>query len=371
MRKIHNWFLNGSLAASGILVALVIIEVALQFLPQFQSNARQNDLDLGEVQYVTGMGDLFHILPGMVAPPENPYEVLAEYEIAWDEDGFRVPAEPAESYDVLALGDSFTEAFNVATPWPDVLAAETNLAVRNLGYRGYGPIEQQHVMAEHGVESSADYVVIAFFEGNDLDNAESYSWRPEFRLPELTQQAFLEDFDWHNWTFEYDYDGPFRYPKTIAIDNSAHDAVFLEGYIWNLAYTAEEMAAKESVELTTQAWQNIRQMTDACVVIAYLPSKERMYLPYLQEDDFEQLFTFDAPDFTFDELLTRLPIQRDVIQEQAESFDFPFVDLSPAFRQATANGDLLYYTYDTHPNQAGHDLIGQTIAEFLTSAPCG
>jgi hypothetical protein len=49
-----------------------------------------------------------------------------------------------------------------------------------------------------------------------------------------------------------------------------------------------------------------------------------------------------------------------------------FIDLLPAFEEAVARGDLLYYPYDTHWNQAGHNLAAQVIAEALRGEPgCG
>jgi hypothetical protein len=31
---------------------------------------------------------------------------------------------------------------------------------------------------------------------------------------------------------------------------------------------------------------------------------------------------------------------------------------------------MVYYVYDTHLNQRGHDLVGAAIADYLRSDPC-
>jgi hypothetical protein len=64
----------------------------------------------------------------------------------------------------VALGDSYTEAANVARPWPDVLAERSGLAVRNLGFRGYGPVEELRVLRDYGVKSNPRLVTWLFLK---------------------------------------------------------------------------------------------------------------------------------------------------------------------------------------------------------------
>ncbi|MFZ2880958.1 MAG: hypothetical protein WA009_15555, partial [Phototrophicaceae bacterium] len=49
----------------------------------------------------------------------------------------------------------------------------------------------------------------------------------------------------------------------------------------------------------------------------------------------------------------------------AERAGWRLIDLTPAFEAAAAEERLLYYPYDTHWNQAGHDLAAQVIAEAI------
>jgi hypothetical protein len=102
------------------------------------------------------MGDIFVTRPGIIAPPANPYDVLSEHPLVWDADGFRVPVGPSDHYEIIALGDSYTEAANVAQPWPDVLALKSGRAVRNMGFRGYGPVEEARVLKDYGAKSGAN-----------------------------------------------------------------------------------------------------------------------------------------------------------------------------------------------------------------------
>src|SRR3972149_1908247 len=62
-------------------------------------------------------GDLFHYMRGTIGPlsPDRD-KVVAQVHLTTDAHGFRNPLPEQETYDVIALGDSFTRASGVATP---------------------------------------------------------------------------------------------------------------------------------------------------------------------------------------------------------------------------------------------------------------
>ena len=178
-KKLKKWALNIALIGGGVLVAVVLV---LLIAPSVLPDARLQNADtVITVQYTAGHGDIFANQYGTIRPPENPHEILSEHQLAWDTDGFRIPARVADSYDVLAFGDSFTEATNVALPWSDVLSAESDLSVRNLGFRGYGTQQYMQVMERYGADSGADIVVVGFFGANDVFSAGLQN--DEFVLP--------------------------------------------------------------------------------------------------------------------------------------------------------------------------------------------
>ncbi len=144
----------------GILFAGVIVLGVFALFPQLRP---------GMIRYTVGMGDLFVFQRGSIAPPENSYDILSLHALNWDADGFRVPDQPADHYAVLALGDSYTEGANVALPWPDVLAQVSGRTVRNLGFRGYGPVEEARVMEMFGTDAGAEYAILAHFAGNERE----------------------------------------------------------------------------------------------------------------------------------------------------------------------------------------------------------
>ena len=86
--------------------------------------------------------------------------------------------EPADGwrrghFDVLAVGDSFTWCMSVAPgdAWPARVADATGLSTYNLGLPGRGLYEYLQALERFGLEKSPEFVVVNFYEGNDLRDA--------------------------------------------------------------------------------------------------------------------------------------------------------------------------------------------------------
>ena len=355
----------------GIAFALLLVALALLLFPQLRPNT---------IRFTVEMGDIFYHQSAWMTPPVNGKEVLATYWLEWDADGFRVPHWRANNYPVVALGDSFTEAPNAPRPWPDVLATALDTPVRNLGFRGFGPREEKQSFEIYGNPQQVETVVIGFFEGNDLSNA--YTTRNnEFEPPSAVTDRSMIPTD-----IAAIPDRDERYPMQIDINGVISDIALLEGYVWMLNGAYETYRDSRNLALTERNWRAIAaEAPQACVVVAYFPDKSHIYLPYLTADDRpvlmqktmktvlddrQRLTQQPAPETDFEALLANLDNQRNAVAEMAASLSLPFIDLTPVLVQAAANGELTYYTYDTHWNQRGHELAGNAIAEFMKSNPC-
>ncbi|MCL4256473.1 MAG: hypothetical protein KJ043_22140, partial [Anaerolineae bacterium] len=247
---LKKWGIN--IAIMLVSIGITVGAIALLF-PDLFNRAVAIISPAETIKFYVGMGDLFIAQPNSIAAPENPNEILAEYVLEWDEDGFRLPQNPSDNYPILALGDSFTEAPNAGTPWTDVLADKIGMPVRNMGFRGYGPVEQAIVMAEYETDTSADYVIIAFFEGNDISNAQSYTWQytdeNPYQLPHIARQAMRDDArQVLLWTFEPPQGDSFKYPVMLNMDNTQQPMAFLDGYIWNNIVSADDLEASRPLE---------------------------------------------------------------------------------------------------------------------------
>jgi hypothetical protein len=382
----QEWLTRFALIAIGIIVAIGIIRLVAPLVIR-QGNARYANVNLGEVEYTVGAGDIFLVQPDTIVPPENPYDVLSRHWLGWDEDGFRVPAYQAATYSIVALGDSYTEATNVGLPWPDVLARELNTPVRNLGFRGYGPQEEALVFEQYGVAENPEIIIIGFFGGNDISNAGSFEGREDsFIVPSLMQDLVIS-FDLSGETWQSDAT-QFQYPVMLQLNDTTQVPIaFFNSYTSWLNITADDLRQSKNMEETIESWRAIQAAANpnACIILAFLPSKEQVYLPYVVLDQQSNIVggmvqrSINEPGETlskenthptWDELMGRVDNTRLVIGEAAIATGLRFVDLSPAFDAAAVNGELLYYTYDTHWNQAGHDLAGEVLADFLQDGGC-
>jgi len=364
------------LAFTGIAVA---IGIAIAVLPYFSMQGRDAyiDTDLGLVEYTVGDSDIFAAQYGTIAPPENPHEILSVHQLAWDADGFRIPENPSENYSIIALGDSYTEASGVAVPWSDILARASGQTVRNLGFRGYGPQEYAFVMEEYGIAENPDVVVLGFFGGNDI--ASALPDNNEFELPSIARDAITQltstDEPWNTDRDNY------QYPVNLNLQGELIPVAFLNSYVnWN-NITQDDLRESANIAAVRETWQRIDALAgdDTCFIIAYFPTKSQIYLPYVVEEDRDRInigqvqriaepggeITVAQIEPTYNDLLQRINNTQTVLAEIASSESIPFLDLTPAFAEAAANGEMLYPSYDTHWNQAGHDLAGAQINRLI------
>src|SRR4029077_13277478 len=100
---------------------------------------------------------------------------LHRFSFQTDEEGFR-NARTRARIDVAALGDSFTDAMTLdaADSWTSRLERETGLAVQNYGTAGFGPQQELRVLTDYALGHHPRVVVLAYFAGNDLFDAEAF-----------------------------------------------------------------------------------------------------------------------------------------------------------------------------------------------------
>jgi hypothetical protein len=75
-----------------------------------------------------------------------------------------------EHYDILTVGDSFTEGSRVSDDeaWPAVLAGQLNRTVYNLGISGGNPGYYSAVLQAFGLQLKPKIAIVMIYEGNDF-----------------------------------------------------------------------------------------------------------------------------------------------------------------------------------------------------------
>ncbi|MBK9125976.1 MAG: hypothetical protein IPM16_23000 [Chloroflexi bacterium] len=385
-RPRRAWLVPLLLSAGSVACVLAVLTAALMLLPDrligptrwvMRTTANQ----AMDVTWRPSDGDVFAALPGQVRPPADdaPY---AAFRIAWDADGFRVPAEPHESYPVAVFGDSFTEGFNVERPYADGLADALGVGVRNYGYRAYGPVEIAQAAAEFAAAEPRQWVLWGYFSGNDLGDAVREP-RIDVSNPIAAWGALFDRLrpPAPTPTAPPDESGAPRYnqPLPVIIGGSYYELAFVSYYAW-WQQTPPDAASSRNADAVRAALDafDAALPPETCRAIVFIPPKELVYARYIVEGDRQfvnaanqRIVTTTGGALTFaaspvddeDAYFDSLYAHRDLIAALLEErVGWRLIDLTPAFEAAAADERLLYYPYDTHWNQAGHDLAAQVIA---------
>lgn len=145
-----NFWLNGSLVAGSVVLALIFTEIILRLLSPAPII---EDPILG----VRG------------APAAD-----------WDEAGFR-NEKVLTTASIVALGDSQTEGNNATREeaWPQVLGQLGSTTVYQLAAGGYGPIQYNYLF-DQAVKKNPETIIVGLYLGNDLLDAERLVYTKDY-----------------------------------------------------------------------------------------------------------------------------------------------------------------------------------------------
>lgn len=330
-------------------------------------------------------GDIFSALPGQVRPPadDTPY---TNFTIAWDADSFRKPAQEYPTHPIAIFGDSFTEGYAVAVPYAERLASLLDTGVQNYGYRAYGPQEVAQVAQEFAGKEPREWLIWGYFSGNDMGDAmrtPRYAltdplglWRGFLarHLPPAPPVAAENDTQHYNQ------------PLPVIIGANYYEMAFV-GYYGAWQQLDASVSASPAYQRVAETLDAVRAAADpkTCLALLFIPPKEVIYSRYIYPTERVYIYanntrvTYEDGDLSIvpapvtleeeDAHLQAMYAHRDLLREMAGTAGWLFIDMTPVLEQAAAEGALLYYPYDTHWMQAGHDLTAETLAVTLRDMP--
>ncbi len=432
--------LGGLTAGMAASICLVVLEVGLRAigdgLPSWITAQRRN---LGEVhtdprwqdsaRYGARLakhvdtfcewqhGDIVRmgfLPPGLVRHPAYRFPFVT------DADGFRNSESESRATALAALGDSFTDGLTLPAEltWPARLGRLLGVSVRNYGTSGFGPGQELLVLKEHVQARRSRRVVVGFFAGNDLLDAERFEsfqrdggpvpapglgWRfkeviarfDELYLTSLYEGAsgLLGDRK-RNAADLWSSRGPEDYSGedpaaasatrpgfdrglfTVPMAGRVLQFAFLPPYLNSLKLSRQELQASRGWESTRRSYQEMKRLVHAQggeLVVLFIPSKAQVYLPLLEASlpraELQRALRLclgDQPQPPGLEVVLRNRLAlNDLMREFCEEEGITFLDLTAELQSTLSTGHNVYFPDDSHWNAAGHETAAAALARLL------
>ena len=439
-------------AAIGVLAALLVSEAALRALgDRIPSGIASERHDLGEVtrdprwidspRYgrrlragVNALNEWRHgdiVRMGYIPTPPTG-GVLHHFRFQTDAEGFRNPG-VRERFDVAALGDSFTDAMTMAVEasWPARLERNLGRTVQNYGTAGFGPQQELLVLKDFVARHRPRVVVLAFFAGNDIFDAEAFDafQRSGGTQPRVQQGWRIKDVvsradTWFvvsalragaHWAASHQAStvaaaapaapvpslsssvpassrdpvsgGAAAGAATPTFDRGMFDLpvagqrlpfAFMPPYLNTLNFSQQDLASRVGWRLTRDAIGEMNAVSrsfGAQFVVMFVPFKSQVYLPLLERafspEALRSSLSFYLEAYGREVDVRRLSANRlaqnHMMRRFCEQAGIRFVDSTPALERFVQSGENAYFPDESHLNEAGEAVLADTIAALLKS----
>ncbi len=351
-------------------------------------------------------------------PPDLVRHPAYRFPFVTDADGFRNAATAPSATVIAALGDSFTDAMTLPAElsWPARLEGLLGVSVRNYGTAGFGPVQELLVLKDYVLGHRPRRVVVAFFAGNDLHDAESFvpsglgsagspvpaqGWKfknviarfDEFYVMSLytAAVALLHDRDWgraDHRSIPEDYSGEdLSAPAatrpgfdhglfTVPVAGRTLRFAFLPPYLGRLEISREQLQASRGWEVTRRSYREMERLARGQggeLVVAFIPSKAQVYLPLLAASfppaDLQRALRLclggrPSPPSVDAMMRNRLALN-DLMRDFCAAEGIAFIDLTAVLQTKLKAGYNTYFPDDSHWNAAGHEAAAGAIADFM------
>lgn len=357
-----------------------------EYLPNL--NVRVEDPDTG-----------WNFKPNMRSTGTN--EEGEPYDVTTSPEGFFTPSVPARTTTQLVLlGDSFLSTFYVRRPIPWVMAEKVGVPVYNLAVAGWGPESYREGYRKFVSGRHHDLVVVFTFMNDITDVLNWSTWKSDgFRESFLTwiQRTTAQDDSVNRGTRWPDRHlvvwnlakFALTLPKAgtkyvrqpigapiLAADETKQEtfsgvsgsfelqfgrgliftdndpAYFLPGggyYSYMQAYFESLLRLKSAIE-----------GAGARMILVWVPTKERVYLPLLPPERRGVYVTNHSGDIGGLEV---------VVSRFAQAEGLSFLDLTDPLMDRARQGEKLYFTVDGHFNSYGNEVVGNIVADFVKQLP--
>jgi len=345
--------------------------------------------------------------------PANPYLANPEdstrptdrddsfyYSFVTDEMGFpNSEFEWQEQYDVVITGDSFTIRTAPKT-WIEILAEISDQTILTLGAPSWSTLNEAEAIKMFGLDKNPDWVLLMFFEGNDLINVGQYverrdselSWREyDMQSVSWTRRLLTPHFVRYFWEKLFPppakAEAEHRYPVVASTEAGEIETVMKDIHLLPLSADYETLARSDEFAEVKSALLTLKELVEAQngrFLVVYIPSKEHVLWSRIWDAEdvnniLERTVTVTLsggdsgrlvwqPDYLrYDVFNENIRAQEQLLSDFTAEADIEFLNLTPIFWQASIEKGELYHFADPHWNQAGNRLAAEKIFEYMQS----
>lgn len=279
-----------------------------------------------------------------------------------DANGFRNSTTRNQA-DVVFIGDSYTEAAQVDEGDTFVRRVErlSGLSAVNLARGAYGPQQELIVLQRYGLAYQPRVVVWQLFEGNDLTDAEQFAkWKqnPHDVNTSLKERYFDNSLlkEWLTRTRKPENNGP---KVTWRHHDGTARRISLR-YRYDAGQPASMRAGMNETLRAVEAGHQLCESKGIQLLVVVVPTMVRVMAPDI---------SFDRPEDQMKYLPPAREDQKDfsdTVKEFCAGTGCTVVDGFDALRRAAATDNRgLYIPNDEHLDVRGHDVMAQTVVEWL------
>jgi hypothetical protein len=298
---------------------------------------------------------------------------------------------PPNTFRVAVLGDSFTEALQVAIEKTFSSALELELAgcpelkgknveVMNFGVSGYGTAQELQMLRHYAWDYSPDLVLLAFFTGNDTQNnsrpLQQDDYRPYFLLQNgklvlddsfVNAPGFRSRFSSLNVFLSW----------SVAHSHLLQVAAAAKNYISQRnveGVKTTEMGLSDDIyhEPTDPVWKDAWNVTDALIVEMRdeVKAKGAQFLVVTLSSSIQ----VDPDPTAREQLIKRLGVPNlfypdDRVAQLSKREDIPVLTLAPVFLQYAQEHHAQLHGFrgnkQGHWNESAHQLGGELMAQKI------
>jgi hypothetical protein len=339
---------------------------------------------------------------GLVRPvPREEDRILTEDSFAADALGYRNESPLEAEYPIAVSGDSFTSHSVDPGQWPKLLSESLGIPVLNLGLQGYGPHSEVEALIRFGLPRKPRWVILAWYEGNDLIDAQEYAarkdsgarWKDSINgRVGLLKQSLTFHLLCHGLRSllssarEDDAaSSEYPYPFSVELGRRQVRLGFSQSYLSWLSMPREVV---EELRCFEGIIDSLRRLRDECeaqgarLLVAYFPTKEHCYAPLLPCDLLQEKlagakrYEISSEGYLLrasagkrllaaSELLENMDGQRDALVSRLHEEGIEVLDLTPAFQATGARGEKLYWSTDNHWAPAGNELAARIMEDHI------